>query len=45
MSIEVVEAGASTMYLGKVLCLIQTHDVELKHRSKKAWANFGVFKK
>ena len=43
MSIEVLEATASTMYLGRELSLTAAHDTELKHRIKKAWAKFGVF--
>ena len=33
-----------TIYLGKALNLIDMHDIELKHRIKKAWAKFGMLK-
>jgi hypothetical protein len=32
------------MYLGCELSLISPHDTELKHRLKKAWAKFGLFR-
>jgi len=44
MSIEVLGNTASAMYLGRALSLSDTHDVELKHRMKKAWAKFWIWK-
>ena len=44
MEIEVLGSSASTMYLGRLLSLIEPHDVELQHRLNKAWAKFGVYK-
>lgn len=44
VDIEVLEHTASTLYLGRDLSLITPHDTELKHRIKKAWAKFGVFR-
>lgn len=40
MSIEVLGPSASAMYLGKVLSLTNTRDVELAHRINKAWVKF-----
>ena len=36
MAIDVLEATASTMYLGRLLCLTDPHEVELQHRKRKA---------
>jgi hypothetical protein len=44
MDIEVLESTASALYLGRDLSLTTPHDTELKHRIKKAWAKFGVFR-
>ena len=44
MSIEVLASTASAMYLGRALSLTETHDVELNHRLKKPWAEFGVYR-
>ena len=44
MSIEVLGPQESAMYLGRALSLTEPHDIELKHRLKKAWAKFGTFK-
>ena len=44
MSIEVLAPTASAMYLGRALSLTETHDVELNHRLKKAWAKFSVYR-
>ena len=30
--------------MGRALCLINTHDVELANRMRKAWAKFGIYK-
>jgi hypothetical protein len=42
MDIEVLDPTGNTEYLGRALSLTDTHDVELKHRIKKAWAKFGM---
>ena len=44
MSIEVLGAAGTTMYLGRLLSLTETHEAELQHRIRKAWAKFGAFK-
>ena len=44
MVIEVLEATASTVYLGRLLSLTDPHEVELQHRLKKGWAKFAVYK-
>ena len=44
MDIEVLEATASTMYLGRLLSLTDPHEVELQHRIKKGWAKFAVYR-
>lgn len=44
MDIEVLDGTAETMYLGRALSLTNTHEVELKHRIKKAWAKFGIYR-
>ena len=41
---EVLPKDGASMYLGRLLTLSKTHDVELKHRLKKAWAKFAVFR-
>ena len=42
--IKVLSSGDHTIYLGRALNLIDMHDIELKHRIKKAWAKFGALK-
>ena len=42
--VEVFEAGASTMYLGRALAFQDSDENELKHRLKRAWAKFGVYR-
>ena len=42
--IEVLNGGKSTMYLGRLLALADTHEVEVSHRIRKAWTKFGVYK-
>ena len=42
--VEVLEAGASTMYLGRALAFQDSDENELKHRLKRAWAKFGVYR-
>ena len=42
--IEVLSGEASTMYLGRLLSLSNTHEVELSHRIRKAWTKFGIYK-
>ena len=44
MNIEVLGSGSDTMYLGRALSLTNPHDTELKHRIRKAWAKFGLYK-
>ena len=44
MSIEVLHATDSTMYLGRLLSLTEPHETELQHRTKKAWAKFGAYR-
>ena len=44
LDIEVLEATASTMYLGRLLSLTDPHEVELQHRIKKGWAKFAVYR-
>jgi hypothetical protein len=43
---EILDSSASTMYLGRMLCLSNelTHDVELKNRMAKGWAKFAVYR-
>ena len=41
---EVLDGHGSTMYLGKLLALKETADVELHNRISKAWAKFGMYK-
>ena len=42
--VEVLEAGASAMYLGRSLSLKDSEDNELKHRLSRAWAKFGAYR-
>ena len=44
MNIEVVGITGTIMYLGRELSLTSPHEVELKHRVRKAWAKFGAFR-
>jgi hypothetical protein len=44
MDIEVMEPTASAMYLGRELSLTTPHDTELRHRMRRCWAKFSVFK-
>ena len=44
MLIEVLDPADGAMYLGRALCLTDTHDKELQHRLKKAWAKYAVYK-
>ena len=44
MAIGVLRPESSTMYLGRLLSLTDSHDTELQHRIRKAWAKFGVYK-
>ena len=41
---EVLDGQSSTMYLGRLLTLTDTHDVELSHRIRKGWTKYGIFK-
>ena len=45
MVVEVFGPQATTTYLGTSLALTETHDVEIGHRIKKAWAKFGAYRK
>ena len=40
--VEILDSHASTMYLGKSLCLTDVHDTELQHRIARALAKFAV---
>jgi hypothetical protein len=42
MIIEVLDAEASNMYLGRALTLTSTQDIEIYYRLKKVWSKFGV---
>ena len=44
MDIEILSPSSSTMYLGRALSLTNTHDTELEHRVRRAWAKFGTMK-
>ena len=44
MDIEVMEPTASAMYLGRELSLTTPRDTELRHRMRKCWATFSIFK-
>ena len=44
MDIEVLEPGANATYLGRALSLTDTHDAEMNHRIRKAWATFGCYR-
>ena len=44
MTVEVLDASAITMYLGRALSLTEVHEKELEHRTKKAWSRFGMYK-
>ena len=43
--IKVLPPNGSTMYLGRLLSIQDVHNVEIKHRLKRAWAKFMVYKK
>lgn len=43
MEVEVLDPGATTMYLGRSLSMTDVHDSELRHRIAKAWAKFGTY--
>ena len=42
--VDVLDPAESTMYLGKLLCLTEVHDTEIRHRISKAWSKFAVYK-
>ena len=42
--VEVLEAGKTTMYLGRALSLKNGEDSELRHRLSRAWAKFGAYR-
>ena len=44
IEVEVLEPSDHTIYLGRALNLVDMHDVELKHRIRKAWSKFGMLK-
>eukprot|EP00973_Karenia_brevis_P079080 10973485-Karenia_brevis.AAC.1 len=44
MELEVLSAGKTTMYLGRLLAFEDFHDIELQHRMKRAWAKFYSLK-
>ena len=41
---EILGESDSTMYLGRLVNLRDTHDTELKNRSAKAWAKFSIYR-
>ena len=41
---EVLGCSNSTMYLGRLFAFKDHHEIELKHRVRKAWAKFGIFR-
>ena len=41
---EILGDSDSTMYLCRLFSFKDHHDTELKHRVRKAWAKFGVFR-
>ena len=43
-NVEVLGLEDATMYLGRSLSFQEFHEVELKHRLKKAWAKFYALK-
>ena len=44
-AVEILTREDSTMYLGRLLNLVDVHDTEINHRVKKAWAKFAVYRK
>ncbi len=42
--VEVLAADASTMYLGRMLCMDDYHNKEVQHRMTKLWAKFMTYK-
>ena len=40
--IEILPTDGSTMYLGRLLCINNLHDVELEHRHSGRWAEHIV---
>ena len=42
MNIDLLGVDGSAKYLGRALTLTDTHDTELAHRIKKAWAKFEL---
>ena len=43
--VEVVPAKEGAMYLGKLMALVEGHEVELQHRITRGWRKFMTFKK
>ena len=41
---EVLKPEAATMYLGRLFCFRETHDVELCSRVNKTWAKFAIYR-
>jgi hypothetical protein len=44
-SIDILKRQGSTMYLGRLLNLLEPTDTEINFRIKRAWAKFAIFKK
>ena len=44
VTVEVLDPAASTLYLGRSLCLTEVHNTEIVHRIARAWAKFSVFR-
>ena len=44
MNIEVLDINTNVLYLGRELSLTSPHDAELRHRVRKAWAKFNVYR-
>lgn len=44
VEIEILNEKQSTMYLGRLLALEDSHDVEVSHRIRRAWTKFGLYK-
>ena len=42
---EILPAHGSSMYLGRLLSLCNTHGIEIKNRINKAWQKFAIYRK
>ena len=43
--VQILAPNESTMYLGRLLNLRATQEIEINHRTSKAWAKFSVYRK